>query len=392
MLILLENIIVVNIDDKKGFLIMKIAVDLLWLRPGKVGGTEFYTRNLLDGFRELDEDFTIVLLMSKDNADSFEHYFDDKRFIPLVANVNNTNIAKRIIWQNLFQNGLLRRNNLRNCFVPVYCRPVFNGGVQYINTIHDIQAYHYPQYHPFHEVAFSKMCWMADAKKSKKLIATTKYVKKDLMDIYHITDDKITVLNIPAMVNLNEIVPFEKIKDKFNIEKKGYYYTVAQMIPHKNLETLIKVMGEIKRKNLDLPNRLLISGISGNATDSVKKLMTENELNKEITLTGFVSNAERNALYQSCRAFLFPSVFEGFGMPPVEAMAFGATVITTDRTSIPEVTQGKANYVDDPFSVEAWISKMKNPHHKNSEFNFALYDRKYLAQKYMSFLKQELKK
>lgn len=368
---------------------MKIVIDLLWLRPGKVGGTEFYIRNLLDGIRELKEEFVIVLLLSRDNADSFTHYFEDRRFKPLVAKINNSNIAKRIVWQNLFQNGLLRRNKLTNCFVPVYCRPVFNGGITYINTIHDIQAYHYPEYHPFHEVAFSKLCWITDAKKTKKIIATTNYVKKDLMEKYNIKDEKIEVLNIPAMVDLNEIVPFGQIKDKFKIEQGEYYYTVAQMIPHKNLETLIKVMGEIKKKDIELPKKLLISGISGNATDSVRKLMDENNLDNEVILTGFISNMERNALYQNCRAFLFPSIFEGFGMPPVEAMAFGATVITTDRTSIPEVTQGKANYVDDPFDINAWIDVMKNPHHKNDEFRFDLYDRKYLAQKYMEFLKQE---
>lgn len=144
---------------------MKMVIDLLWLRSGKVGGTEFYIRNLLDGFKELEEDFTIILLLARDNAESFAHYFMDVRFKPLVARLNNFNIAKRIIWQNLFQNGLLRRNNLTNCFVPVYCRPVFNGGIKYINTIHDIQAYHYPEYHPFHEVAFSKLCWSIDARK-----------------------------------------------------------------------------------------------------------------------------------------------------------------------------------------------------------------------------------
>lgn len=217
-------------------------------------------------------------------------------------------------------------------------------------------------------------------------------MKQDLIDKYHIKTDKIEVANIPAMVDLNEILPFEQIKDKFQIEKGKYYYTVAQMIPHKNLETLVKVMGEIKKKRIDLPNRLLISGISGNATDSVRRLMDENKLDKEVILTGFISNSERNALYQNCKAFLFPSIFEGFGMPPIEAMAFGATVITTDRTSIPEVTQNKANYVDDPFSVDAWIDKMKNPHHKNDEFRFELYDRKYLAQKYMNLLEQEFKK
>lgn len=370
---------------------MRIAVDLLWLRPGKVGGTEFYIRNLLDGFMELKEQFDIVLLLSRDNADTFKKYRSDKRFSIIVANVQNANIANRILWQNLFQNRLLRKKGIRHCFIPVYCRPFFNGGIEYITTIHDIQAYHYPEYHPLYEVVYSKLCWQLDVKKSKKIIATTNYVKSDLMKYYKVKENKIEVLNIPAMVNLSEIVPFDNIEKKFNISEKGYYYTVAQMIPHKNLETLIKVMAELKKRRSELPLRLLISGISGNATNTIKKLVADNKLEDIVTLTGFISNEERNTLYRYCRAFLFPSVFEGFGMPPIEAMGFGAVVITTDRTSIPEVTQGKANYVEDPFSVDAWIRKMEDPVKRNDEFDFSIYSRSYLAKKYINFLQDSFK-
>lgn len=368
-----------------------IVIDLLWLRPGKVGGTEFYIRNLLDGFLQLDRPFKFTLLVSKDNRETFEHYARDNRIALLEANVVSANIAKRILWQMFFQNRFLRRHKLRKCFVPVYCRPVFNGGITYINTIHDLQAAHYPEYHPFHEIAYSRLCWWADAKKSEKIIATTNYVKSDLIKRYRIRDDKIEVLNIPAMVNLNEVTSFENVEKKFAVSDGQYYYTVAQMIPHKNLETLIRVMAELKNRESHLPLRLLVSGISGNASESVKKLINDNHLEDIVTLTGFISNEERNTLYRHCRAFLFPSIFEGFGMPPVEAMAFDAVVITTDRTSIPEVTQGKANYVEDPFDVDAWIRKMEKPEKKNDAFDFSIYSRAYLADKYMDFLQRNFK-
>ena len=89
----------------------RTAIDLLWLRPGKVGGTEFFIRNLLDGLSKLDEDFAFVLLVSRDNADTFVHYTKDRRFTILQADIASAGIGKRIIWQNLHQNKLLKKHD-----------------------------------------------------------------------------------------------------------------------------------------------------------------------------------------------------------------------------------------------------------------------------------------
>ena len=110
----------------------------------------------------------------------------------------------------------------------------------------------------------------------------------------------------------------------------------------------------------------------------------------KIILTGFVDNRIRNGLYKYCKAFLFPSVFEGFGMPPVEAMAFNAPVITTERTSIPEVTQGKALYVKNPYSVEEWIECMKSSINTSEQFDIERYDKKKLAKKYLEYFESIL--
>ena len=94
-------------------MVEKVAIDLLWLRPGKVGGTESYIRNLLDGFMELVSEFDFTLLVSKDNAGTFKKYEKDDRYHLLVADVKSERIAKRIIWQNLHQNSFLRKNRLK---------------------------------------------------------------------------------------------------------------------------------------------------------------------------------------------------------------------------------------------------------------------------------------
>lgn len=363
----------------------KIAIDLLWLRPGKVGGTESYIRNLLDGFRNLNEDFNLTLLVSKDNESTFRKYEEDKRYQLLVADVKSAGIARRIIWQNVHQNRFLRKNGFRKCFEPVYCKPWFNGGIEYTCVIHDLQAYHYPQYHPLHEVIYSRMCWRMDIWNARKILAISNWVKRDIEEKYHRKD--IRVIYNPILVKKEDIVDFEIIQRKYDIIEGEYFYTVSQMIPHKNLTTLIKMMDEIVHTDINLPQKLIISGVNGNSAEELKKTILEKKLEKYIILTGFVSNEERNTLYQSCHTFLFPSIFEGFGMPPIEAMFFGSRVVTTKCASIPEVTQGKAIYVDNPYDENEWIEKIIQTKLQDKP-DFSVYHPEKISKEYLQVLSE----
>ena len=206
------------------------------------------------------------------------------------------------------------------------------------------------------------------------------------MSRYPVKPDRITTIYNPITVDAEEAAALPELEEKYQIGNKEYYYTVAQLIPHKNLDTLIEVMREIKVKQIDLPCRLLISGVNGESRVKLERQIEDRGLTGEVTLTGFVDNAERNALYKYSRAFLFPSVFEGFGMPPIEAMLFGTVVITTKRTCIPEVTQDRANYVSDPYDVQEWIRVMSSPVDRISEVDFSAYDQKRLTRQYFELL------
>lgn len=370
-----------------GVFMKEVAIDLLWLRPKKVGGTEFYIRNLLDGLRELEEDFRFVLITALDNADTFDHYLTDQRFRMIRVNIRSEEIGKRLIWQNLCENRFLRKNGLRTCFSPVFFRPFLNGGVSWMNTIHDIQAYHYPKYHPFYEVAYSRLCWYANCFFSKKVIVISEYVKQDLIKHFHFKPDRVEVIYNPVAVEEPDPAVFEKVRGKYRVERGEYYYTISQMIPHKNLMTLVSVMEKIKKEKRPLPHRLLISGVSGFRSEQLKELIRKKALEDVICLTGFVENDVKFSLLKNCRAFLFPSVFEGFGMPPIEAMMLEAPVITTKCTCIPEVTQNQANYVEDPFCVDDWIAQMEKDPPGETGLDASVYEKGRISRKYLESIR-----
>ena len=369
----------------------RFGINLLWVRPGKVGGTEFMTRALLDGMTLLEDDFEAALITSNDNSETFKHYTEDKRFKMIIAPIDSANISKRIIWQNLHMARLLKKNGIKRCFSPVYDRPVMNFGIKYITTIHDIQAWHYPKYHPFHEVFYSKLLWRVDKWKSDFNITISRFVAEDLKKVYHFNPAKMTTIYNPVTLDPQEITSFELMADKYSIQKNNYYYTVGQLIPHKNIDTLLKVMKKIVSEcqgDDRLSKKLLITGINGNAAEKIKKQIKDDNLEDVICLTGFIKTADRNSLYANAKAFLFPSIFEGFGIPPIEAMMLKTQVITTRKTCIQEVTQNIAEYVDDPMDVDDWIKHMKNPHNNSDRLDAEMFDKKRIALKYLSCLKR----
>lgn len=379
----------------------KIAVNLLWLRPGQVGGTEYFIRNLLDGFTKLETPFHFVLICTENNEESFRHYAKDPRFELLTVPISNEGILKRILWQNVHLNRFLKKHGLTYCFSPVYDRPWFNQGVHYTCVIHDIQAVHYPEYHPFHEVVYSKMVWRTNRSKDDFNVAITEYTKQDIVRAFGFRPETTRVIwnCFPEAAGLQDDyrgdgdVDFSALEQQFGLKPgEPYYYTMSQMIPHKNMPTLVKVMVLIRKEHPELPQKLLVSGISGNGTAEFDRVVAEAGLSDCIIKTGYVSNPVKVALYRHCYQYLFPSVFEGFGMTPVEAMELGATVVTTKCTSIPEVTQGLCNYVDDPYDPAEWVRVMLSAVNRDSGLDLSRFSEEGRAEDYRRLLFEEFMK
>ncbi len=334
---------------------IKAAIDMTWIRHEKVGGTEIYTKNLVEGFASVKEPVIIYYLLVSDNHyDIFSKYNKYQNIKVIRCKTDSANKADRVLWQNLCLSRTLQKRGISICIEPVYLKPFIHAkGIRFITAIHDFQAAHYPQYFNPARVFWMKTAWEHAVRTSEKIVVTSEFVKEDLLSRYQACGDKIAVNYDPVTIDKNELAP-EKCLEHYGAVKGNYYYMCASMLPHENIETILKALGRLRKFHSDAFFPLFISGIGGKREALIKQEAYKNGIADKLHLLPFVPDGERNLFYKYCRAFLAPSLFEGFGMPPVEAMIMGAPVITTMETCSYEITGGLAVYVQEAKNVSQW--------------------------------------
>jgi glycosyltransferase involved in cell wall biosynthesis len=336
---------------------MRVGIDLLWVRPGKNGGTESYIRNILDGIALYgDPSIEYYLYVAEDNQDSFAKYYKYPHMVKRVCHTICASQKKRVIWQNLHQDAAGVKDALDVWFCPVYSKPFLTTRrVPYVTVIHDIQGLHYPEYFSRGRSLYFRMAWRSDVRTSEKIVTISNFCRQDMIEKLHIPEQKIEVIYNPIITTEGSDC-FTELAARLALEDHNYLYTVSSIAKHKNIMTLLRMMKLYKDEGS--VEKLVITGVKVNAEDEVNRYIRENHLGDSVIFTGFISNEERDSLYDHCRLFLFPSIFEGFGMPPVEVMMRGVRVLTTKMTSLYEVTQGKAEYVEDPLDEKEWKHKV----------------------------------
>ncbi|MBR3102815.1 MAG: glycosyltransferase family 4 protein [Lachnospiraceae bacterium] len=372
------------------------ALDLTWVRHGIVGGTESFVCNLLEGFAECVKEqpgsAEIVLLTAKDNREVFRKYECREGIRGITCNVLSADRKGRLLWQNLKMGKMLKKMGITRVLEPVYSKPFLGPKeIRYVTVIHDLLAWHFPEYFSKKRVLWMKNCWRNTVKTSAQVIAISEYTKQDILAKMPYPGAEIAVIPNPIVISSES--SGKEVLEHYHVAEKGYYYTVSSQVPHKNLSTLLRAMGILKRKQSAALRPLLITGVGGGVTGELQQIIKEEQLEDEIRFTGFISDAERNALYKNCKAFLFPSIFEGFGMPPIEAMVMQVPVLTTECASIKEVTGGLLNYVADPKDPAEWAERLETelqmPAEQDTVGLLTHYEKRRCAEQYLKCLGEQ---
>ncbi|MEP6683077.1 MAG: glycosyltransferase family 1 protein [Parafilimonas sp.] len=218
-------------------------------------------------------------------------------------------------------------------------------------VVYDLNFEHYPENLPWRNRVYYKFFFPKFVRKAKRVITISEYSKDDIVKTYHYPADKID--NVYCGISdyffpCSEIEKYQT-KEKYTTGKE-YFFFAGTMHPRKNILRLIQAFDEFKKSNSsDL--KLVLAGHIMWDDESIKNVVESSSVREDIIFAGRVSNEDLRLLLGSAWALVFVPVFEGFGLPIVEAWQCGAPVICSNVTSIPEVA-GDAAIVVDPFNIK----------------------------------------
>jgi glycosyltransferase involved in cell wall biosynthesis len=329
---------------------MRIAIDAIPLAAAKTG-VGHYTDALAEGLARTYPDHRYDLVSP------FEFELDYNGDRP--KNLNRQFIPVRSIFRKWWLVGL--PSLLRIYHVDVfhgtnYCVPVF-APCPTVVTIHDLSLFTQSHTHETANVRRGKRRMPIMARRASMIIAPSEWTRREVVEKLRINPEKVRVIHEAAREEMKPLPPHscQSVLDKYRI-RNPYLLYVGTIEPRKNLLTLIRAYDELLRTTTLRP-QLVLAGGRGWLCDEVYKLVEELKLRDQINFTGYVDDADLPALYSAAETFIYPSFYEGFGLPPLEAMACGAPVITSDVSSLPEVV-GKAGLTHAPTDARALTEAM----------------------------------
>jgi glycosyltransferase involved in cell wall biosynthesis len=245
--------------------------------------------------------------------------------------------------------------------VPAHTTPLIKmPGLKTVMVVHDLGAEYLPGTHQLKQRLYLKAITKYQLKTATKLIAVSESTKKDLVSKVGIRSENIKVIyegldsNQYTSVNDDALI---NILNRYVLKKRKYFLFVGTIQPRKNLARLIQAFNDFSltdKKDINL----VLAGSKGWLSEEIYALPKTLGIEKKVKFLGHVPDEDLSGIYSGALAFVFPSLFEGFGLPVLEAMACGVPVITSDTSSMPEVA-GNAALLINPESGEEIAKSLK---------------------------------
>jgi glycosyltransferase involved in cell wall biosynthesis len=343
---------------------MRIGLNIIGLALGAWGGTETYFRNLLHYLQKVDSDNEYTLLIDDRNVTHFPLYSPSfSRQIYRFAQPSFLWFVRAML-QRTFHTDVLKPY-LNRVHLDVIHHPftVLNPrglATPSVLTFWDMQQEFFPEFFSTRELRWRRRTYRPSAEEATRIIVSSEFTKKCLVERYRIVPDKIDVIYTgygPEYRIIDDPERLDGVRQKYGLSRPFLYYPAASW-PHKNHSMLLAAL-RILCDRYDFDGQLVLTGIAMQAHGDILRDIERLGLGERVKILGYLPYGELPFLYNLARLMVFPSLFEGFGIPLVEALACGCPVVCSRAASIPEVV-GEAGVIFDPLSAEDMADKVNS--------------------------------
>lgn len=315
-----------------------IGIDASRLSVGQRTGTETYTYHLLSALAQLGIEDPVRLYLNADEPPDLAFPLGEPVFMPFPRFWTHG----RLSWEMLRRPpGVL--------FVPAHVVPAIHPPT--VVTIHDLGYLHEGAAHPAAQRRMLDWTTRWSCRAARHIIAISEATKHDLQTAYAVPANRITVIphGVDRSFHPRSEAEIAVVKQRYHLPD-AYLLAVGTVQPRKNYDRLAGAMRAVEQAGL--PHRLVIAGKRGWLADQVNQAIAATGMHHRVQFIDYVPQTDLPALYSGAALFCFPSRYEGFGLPALEAMACGVPAIVSDRGSLPEVV-GDAAMVANPDDVDA---------------------------------------
>jgi glycosyltransferase involved in cell wall biosynthesis len=308
---------------------LRIGVNALYLIPGGVGGTEIYLQNLLRALAEIDTTNQYLLFTNRETGSGLRPA--GANFAVLKQKVQASFRPARILWEQVALPLAIAAQHLDVLLNPGFTAPLLCGCPQ-VTVFHDLQHMRHPEHFRWFDLPFWRFLLFWSAQLSQILIADSEPTCADLLRFYRFPERKVRV--IPLGVDPK----FFKLANARRPEP--FLLSVSTLHPHKNFDRLLRAFADFRRVHPEF--RLIIAGLRGFETSNLERLQHQLGLADAVAFTGWIPRSDLYELFTRAYAFVYPSTFEGFGLPVIEALAAGVPTACSDIEPLAGITDNAA--------------------------------------------------
>jgi glycosyltransferase involved in cell wall biosynthesis len=326
---------------------MRIGLNLLFMIPNVVGGTETYARGLLEGFRRLRPNHEFVIFLNRESSKWIPD--DGPGFRIVVCPLNAVSRSRRFAYEHLLLRREVRKHGIDLLHSLGYTSPVFLACPTVV-TVPDLNFRAFGNLMPLARRLMLSMAVKQAVVRTDKVITISEFSRQEILRAYQVAPEKVVVTHLAVESHAleSELNAAPTIVSGLKWMKEPYMVAFSSTYPNKNLPRLLEAFSEAKRQN-KIAQRLVLIG-HPYASEDWSPVVRDLVERREVIWAGYLEREQVFRILKHADFLVFPSFYEGFGLPVLEAMAVDLPIVCSKAASLPEVAGDAAIYFD-PFSV-----------------------------------------